>query len=443
MATTITDATGLQNMKNDLTDDYELGNNINCSGIANFEPVGGWNGLDPFTGSFDGKHFTISHLTVNRPADDYIGLFGETDGATIQNVTLEDFTITGDDYVGTLVGNADISTFTNINVINTTVVGANVAGGLGGMFYGGAVTNCQSSGTVGNGYAIGGLLGYAGESGLNIIITDCHSSCTVSATDSLAGGLIGEAEEVTLLRCYATGNVTSTGDIVGGLCGWIGDGTASRCFATGNVTSTNVGGSGAGGLLGGLFGSITNCYSTGYVTAPDFWGRVGGLIGYTWNSFANEFYPSMVNCYSTGAVVSSNPALEGGFLGSVDVPDQTTTTNCFWDTETSGTARGVAGGNRTGVTGKTTAQMKDLNTILTAGWSIPSIWNVSSGCNSGYPCLVGVNLCCSSSAVPPADPTIAPKKVSLELIRNIEIMNVGRFYISKTGNAVYESRFKR
>lgn len=47
------------------------------------------------------------------------------------------------------------------------------------------------------------------------------------------------------------------------------------------------------------------------------------------------------------------------------------------------------------------------------------------------------------TGLPPLDPTIAPKKVSLELIRNLEIMNNGRFYISKLGNAIYESRFHR
>jgi len=47
------------------------------------------------------------------------------------------------------------------------------------------------------------------------------------------------------------------------------------------------------------------------------------------------------------------------------------------------------------------------------------------------------------TTIPSADPTIAPKKVSLELIRNIEMMNTGRFYIDKSGNAVYESRFAR
>jgi len=41
------------------------------------------------------------------------------------------------------------------------------------------------------------------------------------------------------------------------------------------------------------------------------------------------------------------------------------------------------------------------------------------------------------------DRTIVANKVSLEAIRNIEVMNSGRFYVSKSGDATYESRFHR
>jgi len=123
MATTITTAAGLQNMKLNLAEDYVLGCNINCSTIGNFEPVGGWNGQDPFTGTFDGKEYTIRNLTVNRAADDYIGLFGETDGATIKNVTLKDFVLTGDDNIGALIGYCEDTIVSNITVINITITG--------------------------------------------------------------------------------------------------------------------------------------------------------------------------------------------------------------------------------------------------------------------------------------------------------------------------------
>jgi len=41
------------------------------------------------------------------------------------------------------------------------------------------------------------------------------------------------------------------------------------------------------------------------------------------------------------------------------------------------------------------------------------------------------------------DHTVVTEKPLLEFIRNIEVQLDGRFYISKDGNAVYESRFHR
>ena len=436
--TVITTAAGLQNMDLDLTDDYELGNNINCSGIANFEPVGGWGGAAAFTGTFDGKGYRITGLTVNRAADDYIGLFGETDGATIQNVTIE-ATITGDDNVGILAGSTNGGIFTDITVSGTVIGDTDVGGMLGETNDSEVITNCVSSGSVTGTSDTGGLIG---ETNGGETLIDCHSSCSLSAGDT-AGGLIGGAYgDATITRCYATGNLVATGDDIGGLIGDTSYTTLSRCYATGNITSSDT----TVGYLGGLVGfapgyvgdgdGFTDCYSTGNITANNVGGshEIGGFIG--------RNYGYLRNCYSIGLLTAAGAGnLIGGLVGRQEAGASTTA--CFWDKTTSGEADAVGDGLSTGITGRTTAQMKDLNTIIAAGWSIPSIWNVSPGCNGGYPCLVGVNLCCSSSAVPSVDPTIAPKKVSLELIRNIEMMNTGRFYIDKSGNAVYESRFAR
>ena len=107
----------------------------------------------------------------------------------------------------------------------------------------------------------------------------------------------------------------------------------------------------------------------------------------------------------------------------------------FKDTETSGKATSSGG------TGKTTAQMKDVATFQAAEWEISTKWYVLDFCNDGYPCLIRVNSCCEVAAAD--DQTIIGNKVVLELIRNIEITYGGRFYIDKSGNAVWESRYHR
>lgn len=428
MATVITTAAGLQDMDLDLTEDYELGANIDCTDIANFEPVGGWNGADPFTGTFDGKGYTISNLTVNRAADDLIGLFGSTSGCSFMgNVTLADFTLTGDDEIGPFIGLAYNHSFSNVTVTGLTINGDDLVGGVVGDAIGVAgqtITNCSSAGTISGGNYVGGIMGdyylYA--------TSNCHSSVNVTGTSSFVGGLVGQWWNGTFEKCYATGSVNGyryVGGFAGYMRGAVGTETANGCFGSGDVTGTEDFCGGFVGYQGA--GIINDCYGFGAVTGDDY---VGGFAGLS----------DVVNrCYSIGAITGVG-ANVGGFTGN----NNDTMADCFWDTTTSGEATGAGGGTpQTGLTGKTTAQMKDIDTILEASWSIPQIWNVLSGCNGGYPCLVGVNLCCSVSAAPPADPTIAPKKVSLELIRNIEMMNTGRSYIDKSGNFVYESRFAR
>ena len=63
--TPITTCTELQNIRNDLTADYYLANDIDCSGFdygddgEGFMPIG-WS--SKFTGKFDGKGYKITHL---------------------------------------------------------------------------------------------------------------------------------------------------------------------------------------------------------------------------------------------------------------------------------------------------------------------------------------------------------------------------------------------
>jgi len=105
-AARIYDCNDLQNMRNDLTADYILMNDINCSETVywndglGFEPIGQ---LEPFTGSFDGRGFIIYNLTINRSNEDYVGLFGRG-SMTIRRVGLEDHIIRGKDNVAGLVG---------------------------------------------------------------------------------------------------------------------------------------------------------------------------------------------------------------------------------------------------------------------------------------------------------------------------------------------------
>ena len=172
-------------------------------------------------------------------------------------------------------------------------------------------------------------------------------------------------------NCYSIGSVSGI-ECVGGLVGYSDDGRVSNCCTKVSVLGTDY--------VGGLVGAnpyrtlVTDCYSLGSVSGSRF---VGGLIGIN--------YYIVIYCYSS-ASVSGTMRVGGlmGFSGSDDLVE-----NSFWDVQTSGQTSSFGG------TGKTTAQMQDINTYLSAGWNLNTIWTICNG--KGYPRLRWENTECDGS----------------------------------------------
>ena len=190
-----------------------------------------------------------------------------------------------------------------------------------------------------------------------------------------------------------------------------------KCYATGSVTAVD-------NYVGGLIGyeqksTISNCYATGAVTGD---ASIGGLIGISDAATIDD-------CFSTGAPTGNLHV--GGLIGE----HSSTVTNCFWDTETSGTETSSAG------TGKTTAQMKLIATF--SDWSIALAIPDE---NNGYPYL-GWQIDESDTwliyGLSPRPTTPILDKVTLEAMRNLEMSARGRFRVDKEGNATYKSRYAR
>ncbi len=175
--TMITNCLELQDMNLDLAGNYALANDINCSetlywnGGAGFDPVG--NNLIPFSGRFDGQGYQITALTIYRPTEDYLGLFGATSSpATVISVGVLDCNVLGKYYVGGLLG------FNNGTLSNCYATGSvrglsNNVGGLSGL-NAGTLTNSYAMGSVrGGGYYVGGLVGYS-----NGTLSNCYAAGT-------------------------------------------------------------------------------------------------------------------------------------------------------------------------------------------------------------------------------------------------------------------------
>ena len=153
----------LENVSYDLSAYYELGDNIDCSMTtswdegAGFAPIG--ESGSPFNGEFDGGAFYIDGLFIDRSGEDYISLFGYVDSGEIINVGMIGSDITGNNYVGGIVGHGgDV----RISYNTGSVSGNNYVGGISGDKT--KIYDSYNTGSIiGNEY-VGGIVGFAASS---------------------------------------------------------------------------------------------------------------------------------------------------------------------------------------------------------------------------------------------------------------------------------------
>ncbi len=378
--TVINDANALQNMNSDLAGHYALGSDVDASAtsgwntLAGFDPVGGT--TTPFTGQLNGLNHSIGNLTINRPGENEVGLFGRTDHSSISNVGLLGGSIAGNQYVGSLIGYSGY----------------------------GSISNSYATGDVSGVDYTGGLVGYSSSDA----ITNSYATATVTGSSRYTGGLVGNSVYGSIRNSYATGGISGGSNYTGGLAGY-NRSSISNSYATGDVS----GDSSTGGLLGANGGNVRNVYATGNVSGNNY---VGGLVGY------NYYSGNIDNAYATGGVTGTSNV--GGVVGyssyyttSTRVADgyrkyytyscgwfSTCTgsywvdtsyyiyndysgrvNNTYWDTQTSGMATGVGGGKVTsgnGATGLNTTQMMQSASFP---FDFFSTWRIYNG--NSYPVL--------------------------------------------------------
>ncbi len=264
----ITDIYGLQGLATTLGSAV-LVNDIDASGTANwytgnegFVPIG--NDPDNYTGSFDGAGFAIDGLTINRPGEDFVGLFGLVGpGADITSVGLTQVAITGRDLVGGLAGASE--------------------GSISNSYATGVVTGSTAGGVV---PGAGGLVG--GNTG---VISNSYATATVTGEDAV-GGLVGFNLGGSINTSYATGSVTGD-EAVGGLVG-ANIGVITTSYATGDVTGVVN----AGGLVGFNDGAVSNSYWDGFTTGMGATGMGGGIGAFAATQVNGEWGAVGVDAYN-------------------------------------------------------------------------------------------------------------------------------------------------
>jgi hypothetical protein len=281
-----------------------------------------------FLGNYMGNGHTVSGLYINRASSNSQGLFGSIGSGAELN---------------------------GLGLIDANISGQEcIVGGLTG----------SNSGTVSN----------------------CYASGSVSGTGHNIGGLIGWNDGGSVSNCYANVAVTGTGtgdDIwdIGGLIGWNDHGSVSNCYASGSVTGTGDIIWDIGGLIGNNSGTVSNCYVSGSVSGTAY--DIGGLIGF------NDFGSNVSTCYVSGSVTGTADDI-GGFVGFYHGG---TITACFWDSTVNSGLDGAGDGySGDQIFGKTTTQMKTLETFTAVSWDFKGIgeegiWNIGNSRNEGYPYL--------------------------------------------------------
>ena len=170
------------------------------------------------------------------------------------------------------------------------------------------VTNAYISGVR----YVGGIAGSTMQDG---IIQNCFFEGRIVASDDYCGGIVGLTEGSSLItNCYTTGSLYGKGLYTGGIVGG-NNTTVSNCYSSMYVSNSAVGGT-VGGVYGRNEGNITNCYydmqMTDYATNPNASSKL--TMEMTISNFTNlgaafvpqgGFYP-----YLAGFDFANNPAVK-------------------------------------------------------------------------------------------------------------------------------------
>ena len=243
-----------------LTADIDLKNYCHAAEdgkeLLSWIPIGNYN--NRWKGNMDGQAHTISNLYI-KTAQNYVGLFGFTEGATIQDLIfdyakVENVSTTGTNtmYTGILAGYAYASTNSPAHIKgikttnNCTVIGQEDTGGIVGSAKIN-LENCENRSSVKGTWLVGGIAGSSTERN----IKRCTNYRTVENDGSYIGGIIGYAYGTSIEDCANYGKITSTGWHAGGIAGkTLENSSIQNVFSYGDVTNTH----GSSGIIIGYVG---------------------------------------------------------------------------------------------------------------------------------------------------------------------------------------------
>ncbi len=309
----------------------------------NIQPPFAWTpiGTDehPFKGTFDGKGHTISYLFTNRLSANR-GLFGcVADGAIVQSLNVTDTYVQGSKNVGVLVGKA-------MGMLPPKRFFAKKRLQDKYGVRGPIIENCTIQGEMKGDSFVGGLVGYAEEH--TLLLKNKIENSEISGKHYV-GGLVGWTEGK-VQECASQATIIGERDNIGGLVGVAESGSVIRdCYAIVNVQITRdeaAQDTYTGGLVGWAEGSIENCYAI--LPEDTDTKRVAPFFGHLQEGQEDVSGGSVKRCYYNAAESSSETSDKDA-------------------------------------TPKTLEELRNQETF--AGWNFRQTWKINANENHGFPCL--------------------------------------------------------
>ncbi len=382
--------------------DYEKGGNFYNSGKG-WEPIG--TESTNFRGTFDGNGYKIKNLYINNPEQDYVGLFGYGYYSTIKNVILENLDITGNNYVGGIVGYSNVSSIEDVDIFGTIIANNNVGGLVGYMSYN-TIINSNFIGNITSNDYVGGITGYSCDAST---ISNCNVQGSVRGSQNV-GGIVGyqnagenRQTNYNFVKYCSNAAIINGSTGVGGIVGTsisnvsYSYGNGYYCYGISNiqycsngasVTATN---SSAGGIAGITDGdthkttvttyyakcTINSCYNSAEVEASNY--TAGGIVGGSTNT-------DIGYCYSVGEIKSATNF--GGCFGT----SPSSSSFCYYLEDV------VVNPTCTAGIAKSEDQMKKQTAY--EKWDFNTVWTMNGREDYPYPELKDVPLIFPEDSIP-------------------------------------------
>ncbi len=364
---TISTPEDLDKLRYDMTGDYVLANDIDMTGRS-FVPFGIVNNtsVSKFTGTFDGQGHTLKGLKYDVRDKGEVGLFSQTDNATIKNLIIEGAHFKGNANVGGIVGRMYRTTITDCAVLDSYIEGRDHVGAIAGEI---------SQTKVGDSYEGG-------------TITNCFSDARIKTREFQAGGMLGTIHCGTVEKNLFTGTVEGReGDNANGMVSLIDKEDAPSLIQYNVVAAAHIYGKIGRVVSNNRLGNGKGKATKNYVSANTWVGTKAEnatMAKYTNpNDFngadipVNELRTQQFYTNTLGWDFNNHwtflPGAEGKMYPVLKIMEGKTLPNTFWHTPTATTLTYASGEEKVSIEGMHSSYGQCIIPTLTQGSDIAII----------------------------------------------------------------------